>query len=46
MNLSTKQVQAIENGEAVPITIGQTECVVIRKMAGWDDPEMDVYDRP
>jgi hypothetical protein len=36
MIFSTEQVQAIECGEAVPIMVGQTECVVIRK---------EVYDR-
>jgi ASC-1-like (ASCH) protein len=75
MNLSEEQLRAIESGDAVPITVGRTECLVIRrevyekfrdiladelpsveeqrymlrevgKMAGWDDPEMDVYDQP
>jgi hypothetical protein len=31
MNLSPQQLQAIEHGEAVPITVGRTECVVIRR---------------
>ena len=31
MQLTTEQKQALERGEAVPITIDQTECVVVRK---------------
>ncbi len=31
MQLTTDQKRGIERGEAVPVTVGQTECVVIRK---------------
>jgi hypothetical protein len=31
MELSTAQMRAIENGEAVPITVGHTKCVLIRE---------------
>jgi hypothetical protein len=31
MELSTAQIQAIENGEAVPITVGHTKCVLMRE---------------
>lgn len=31
MNLTSEQVQAIQNGEPVPVTVGQTECVLVRK---------------
>jgi hypothetical protein len=31
MVLTTEQLQAIEKGEPVPVTIGHTECVLIRK---------------
>ena len=36
MELSAAQVRAIENGEAVPITVGHTRCVLIRE---------DLYER-
>lgn len=36
MNLTEQQQQAVENGEAVPVHVGNSECVVIRK---------DIYDR-
>lgn len=36
MTLTTEQRQAIENGETVPVTVGETECVIVRK---------DVYDQ-
>lgn len=36
MELSADQVQAVERGEAVPITVEQTPCVLIRA---------DIYDR-
>jgi hypothetical protein len=36
MELSAAQVRAIENGEAVPITVGHTKCVLIRE---------DLYER-
>ena len=36
MELSTAQMQAIENGEAVPITVGHTQCVLLRE---------DLYER-
>jgi hypothetical protein len=36
MELSTAQMRAIENGEAVPITVGHTKCVLIRE---------DLYER-
>jgi hypothetical protein len=36
MNFTEEQQQAVENGEAVPINIGNSECVVLRK---------DIYDR-
>jgi hypothetical protein len=36
MELSTAQIQAIENGEAVPITVGHTKCVLMRE---------DLYER-
>jgi hypothetical protein len=31
MGLSATQMQAIENGEAVPITVGRTKCVLLRE---------------
>jgi hypothetical protein len=31
MELSAAQPQAIENGEAVPITVGHTQCVLLRE---------------
>lgn len=31
MNLTSEQMQAIQNGEPVPVTVGQTECVLVRK---------------
>ena len=31
MELSAAQMQAIENGEAVPITVGHTKCVLLRE---------------
>jgi hypothetical protein len=36
MKLSAAQMQAIENGEAVPITVGHTKCVLLRE---------DLYER-
>jgi hypothetical protein len=36
MELSAAQMRAIENGEAVPITVGHTRCVLIRE---------DLYER-
>jgi hypothetical protein len=36
MKLSAAQMRAIENGEAVPITVGHTKCVLIRE---------DLYER-
>ena len=36
MELSTEQIWALENGEAVPITISHTRCVMLRT---------DVYER-
>jgi hypothetical protein len=36
MELSAAQMQAIENGEAVPITVGNTKCVLLRE---------DLYER-
>ena len=36
MNLTIEQQQAVENGEAVPVHVGNAECVVVRK---------DIYDR-
>jgi hypothetical protein len=36
MELSAAQMQAIENGEAVPITVGHTQCVLLRE---------DLYER-
>jgi hypothetical protein len=30
MELSTAQMRAIENGEAVPVTVGHTKCMLIR----------------
>lgn len=36
MQLSTAQIQALENGEAVPITVGHTKCVLMRE---------DLYER-
>jgi hypothetical protein len=36
MELSAAQIQAIESGEAVPITVGRTKCVLIRE---------DLYER-
>jgi hypothetical protein len=36
MKLSAAQMQAIENGEAVPITVGNTKCVLLRE---------DLYER-
>ena len=31
MDLTSDQVKAVQNGEAVPITLNQTECIVLRK---------------
>jgi hypothetical protein len=36
MELSTEQIQALNNGEAVPITIEHTRCVLLRT---------DIYER-
>ena len=36
MELSTEQIRALENGEAVPITIEHTRCVLLRT---------DIYER-
>jgi len=36
MELSAAQIQAVENGEAVPITMGHTSCVLLRE---------DLYER-
>jgi hypothetical protein len=36
MELSSEQLRAVESGEAVPITVAQTPCVLIRA---------DPYDR-
>lgn len=36
MNLTEQEQQAIEHGKAVPVLVGRTECVVIRR---------DVFDR-
>jgi hypothetical protein len=36
MELSTDQVRALENGEAVPVTINHTSCIILRT---------DVYER-
>jgi hypothetical protein len=36
MELSTDQIRALENGEAVSITINHTECVILRT---------DIYER-
>jgi len=36
MELSTEQIRALENGEAVPVTIKHTRCVILRA---------DVYER-
>jgi hypothetical protein len=30
MELSAEQLQAVENGEAVPVTVQHTKCVLIR----------------
>ena len=31
MELSAAQIQAIENGEAVPIIVGETKCILLRE---------------
>ena len=31
MILTAEQMQAIQNGEPVPVTVGHTECVLVRK---------------
>lgn len=31
MNLSTEQQLAVERGQAVPVVVGQIECIVIRR---------------
>jgi hypothetical protein len=36
MELSTDQMRALENGEAVPVTINHTSCIILR---------IDVYER-
>jgi hypothetical protein len=36
MELSTDQMRALENGEAVPVTIHRTRCIILRT---------DVYER-
>ncbi len=36
MTLTENQQQAVENGQAVPVHVGNFECIVIRK---------DIYDR-
>lgn len=36
MQISEQQQQALEHGEAVPVVIGETQCVVLRR---------DVYER-
>jgi hypothetical protein len=53
MNVSEEQMAAIEQGEAVSITVGKTDCVVLRKDvyqkiqqiayddSDWSDKEME-----
>ena len=36
MDLTSKQRQALEQGEAVPVTVEQTECILLRR---------DIYER-
>jgi hypothetical protein len=36
MNLTAEQEQAIHNGQAVPVNVGGTECILLRR---------DVYER-
>ena len=36
MNLSHEQMKALQDGEAVPITVERTDCVLVRK---------DIYER-
>ena len=36
MNLTAEQERSLSEGDAVPVTIGQTDCVLLRK---------DVYER-
>ena len=31
MNVTPEQLQSIRDGQAISITVGQTECVVVRK---------------
>ena len=31
MMLTAEQMQAIQNGEPVPVTVGHTECVLVRR---------------
>jgi hypothetical protein len=76
MNLTTDQQRAVREGDAVAVTIDDTECVLLRRdifdrvrrvveyddsawsdaekrailrsfgeKAGWDDPELDVYEQ-
>ncbi len=49
MILSVNQRKAVQQGEAVPVTVNETECVVIRKdvyekitQRTYDDSEVDV----
>jgi hypothetical protein len=45
MILTAEQLEALQRGEPVPITIGQTECVIVRKdrfprvRSAYDDSE-------
>ena len=53
MTLTSKQTRAIQNGQAVSVTVEQTECVVLRKDifqqirhrayddSDWSDAEME-----
>lgn len=36
MNITEKQQKEIEHGEAVPVTVGKTECILLRR---------DVYEK-
>ncbi len=51
MNLTNDQVKAIENGEPVPVVVGKTEIVLIRKdvyeklLTLYDDSEFSPIER-
>jgi hypothetical protein len=45
MELSTDQIRALENGEAVPVTVKQTRCIILRTdIYEWVQELLDMED--